>query len=157
MSKITPFLWFDDNADEAVDFYCSVFPNSKVTTKNTMSDETPGPKGKTYTIAFELDGQPFTALNGGPGVFEFTGAISFVVSCKDQAEVDYYWERLSADPASEQCGWLKDKYGVTWQIVPTALADLLSDPDSEKAARVTRAMLKMKKIVIKELEEARDE
>src|SRR5579863_9765259 len=141
MQKITPFLWFDDNAEEAVNFYVSVFKDAKVTSITRMSDEVPGPKGRVMVLNFELAGQKFTALNGGPGVFEFTGAVSLVVNCETQEEVDHYWEKLSAVPQAEQCGWLVDKFGVYWQIVPTVLAKLLNDPDPEKAKRVTRAML----------------
>lgn len=156
MQKITPFLWFDDKADEAVNFYVSLFPDARVTSKTNYADDVPGPKGKVMSITFELAGQSFTALNGGPGVFSFTGAISFVVSCDTQEEVDHYWNALSAEPVAEQCGWLKDKYGVYWQIVPVALERLLSDPDPEKAHRVTRAMLKMKKLDVAALQAAYD-
>lgn len=158
MQKITPFLWFDKNAEEAVQFYASVFKNSKVghiSRYDKVSAEVSGRKaGTAMTVSFELEGQEFTAINGGPGVFELTGAISFVIDYEDQAEVDHYWEKLSADPASEQCGWIKDKYGVTWQVVPKQLGELLSDPDPEKAGRVMQAMLTMKKIVIADLKKA---
>ena len=156
MQKITPFLWFDDNAEEAVDFYASVFKDSRIVRKLHMSDEVPGPKGKVMVITFELEGQQFMALNGGPGVFEFTGAISLLVNCESQAEINYYWDKLSADPAAEQCGWLKDKYGVYWQITPVSMDDFLGDADPEKARRATRAMLQMKKIDIETLQRAYD-
>jgi predicted 3-demethylubiquinone-9 3-methyltransferase (glyoxalase superfamily) len=154
MQKITPFLWFDDNAEEAVNFYVSVFKDAKITNITHMSDETPGPKGKVMVLSFELEGQEFTALNGGPGVFTFTGAISLVVNCETQEEVDHYWEKLSAVPQAEQCGWLVDKYGVYWQITPTVLSELLNGSDTEKAKRVTRAMLQMKKLDIAALQNA---
>lgn len=154
MQKIVPFLWFDDNAEEAVNFYISIFKRSKVISTIHYSDVVPGPKGKIMSITFELDGQEFMALNGGPGVFTFSGAISFFVKCKGQNEVDELWEKLSAGGEKQQCGWLKDKYGIYWQIIPTVLGDMLSDPNAERAERVTKAMLKMKKIKIKELEQA---
>jgi predicted 3-demethylubiquinone-9 3-methyltransferase (glyoxalase superfamily) len=139
MKKITPFLWFDTQAEEAMNFYVSIFKNSKVLSIS------PGPNGKAFTVSFELDGQEFTALNAGPE-FKFTEAISFFVNCESQAEVDELWEKLSADGEEVQCGWLKDKYGLSWQIVPTVLGELLGDPDPVKAQRVMQAMLKMKKI-----------
>lgn len=155
MQKISPFLWFEDNAEEAVSFYVSIFKNAKITHTQLFSDDVPGPNGKVMTIAFELDGQQFTALNGGPVEgFKFSPAISFVIDCKDQDEVDYYWEKLSADPASEQCGWLKDKFGVSWQVVPRQLSDYLNGPDPEKSARAIKAMLKMKKLDLAELQKA---
>ena len=157
MQKITPFLWLDDKAEEAANFYTSIFKNSKVL--NVARYDEAGakvsgrPEGSAMTVAFELNGQEFTALNGGP-VFKFTEAISFVVNCETQEEVDELWEKLSADPEAEQCGWLKDKYGLSWQIVPTVLVELLQDNDPEKSKRVMEAMLKMKKINIKTLQEA---
>jgi predicted 3-demethylubiquinone-9 3-methyltransferase (glyoxalase superfamily) len=160
MQKITPFLWFDANAEEAVDFYVSIFKDAKRGTVTRYGKE--GfevhhmPEGTAMTIAFELAGQQFTALNGGP-VFTFTEAISFVVDCENQEEVDHYWSKLSAHPESEQCGWLKDKFGLSWQIVPRALNQLMSDPDPIKAGRVMQAMLKMKKIDIAELQVAYDQ
>jgi predicted 3-demethylubiquinone-9 3-methyltransferase (glyoxalase superfamily) len=157
MQKITPFLWFDDKAEEAAEFYVSVFKNSKITSKMHYGDEVPGPKGKVMTIAFELEGQAFTALNGGPVEgFTFSPATSFVISCANQTEVDYYWEKLSADPAAEQCGWLRDKFGITWQVVPKVLGELLGGPDPEKAKRATKAMLQMKKLDIAALQKAYD-
>jgi predicted 3-demethylubiquinone-9 3-methyltransferase (glyoxalase superfamily) len=147
MKKITPFLWFDDQAEEAMKFYVSIFKNSKVL------NISPGPNGKAFSVSFELDGQEFTGLNGGPN-FKFTEAISFFVNCETQAEVDYLWEKLTAGGKEVQCGWLKDKYGLSWQIVPTALGELLGDPDPVKSQRVMKAMLKMKKIEIAGLRRA---
>jgi predicted 3-demethylubiquinone-9 3-methyltransferase (glyoxalase superfamily) len=159
MQKITPCLWFEkNNAEEAMNFYTSVFKNSRIVSlKRYPEGVTEGPMagmgGKVLTGIFELEGQSFMALDGGP-VFSFTGAISFQVECADQEEVDRYWNSLSADPASEQCGWLKDKFGISWQITPKRLGELLSDPDAAKADRVLQAMLKMKKIDIAALEAA---
>jgi len=153
MQKITPFLWFDDNAEEAVSFYTSIFKNSKVTfitRYGKESAEVSGrPQGTVMTMAFQLDGQDFVALNGGPH-FKFTEAVSFVVNCESQDEVDHYWGKLSrgGDEKAQQCGWLKDKYGVSWQIVPTVLGELLNDPDPERSRRVMNALLGMKKIDI---------
>jgi predicted 3-demethylubiquinone-9 3-methyltransferase (glyoxalase superfamily) len=157
--KITPFLWFDDRAEDGVRFYASIFKNSRIvgtTRYGKEGAEVSGrPEGTVMTVAFHLDGQEFVALNGGP-IFKFTEAISFVVNCESQDEVDYYWEKLSAggDPKAQQCGWLKDKYGLSWQVVPTVLGELLSDPDPEKARRVMKAMLQMKKIDIATLKQA---
>lgn len=148
MQKIIPFLWFDNQAEEAAHFYTSIFKNSKIGTVSRY-----GPEGSVMTISFQLDGQEFTALNGGPE-FNFTEAISFFVHCEDQAEVDELWDKLSAVPEAEMCGWLKDKYGVSWQIVPTILMELLNDPDPVKAQKVTQAMLQMKKIDIQKLKRA---
>lgn len=148
MSKVMPFLWYDDNLEEALNFYTSVFKNSKVTSISKMPD------GKYMVASFEIEGQKFQAINGGP-VFKFTEAISMWVDCKDQEEVDYYWNRLTSDGGAEsQCGWLKDKYGLSWQIVPRRLMELMGDKDPEKAKRVMDAMLKMKKIIVKDLEDA---
>jgi predicted 3-demethylubiquinone-9 3-methyltransferase (glyoxalase superfamily) len=147
MKKITPFLWFDDQAEEAMNFYVSIFKNSKILSVS------PGPNGKAFTVSAELDGQEITALNAGPE-FKFTEAISFFVNCENQAEVDELWEKLTAGGEESQCGWLKDKYGLSWQIVPTALGRLLGDPDPVKAQRVMQAMLKMKKIEIAGLQRA---
>ena len=162
MQKITPFLWFDNQAEEAANFYTSIFKNSKVGTV-TRYDEAGSkasgmPKGTAMTVPFQLEGQEFTALNGGPH-FRFTEAISFVVSCETQEEVDYYWDRLSkgGDEKAQQCGWLKDKYGLSWQIVPTILIKLLQDKDAEKSKRVMQAMLQMKKIDIKSLKQASEQ
>src|SRR5215831_18344675 len=137
--KITPFLWFDNNAEEAVNFYTSIFKNSKISTVTRYGDAGPGPKGTVMTIAFELNGMKFAALNGGP-VFKFTEAISFVVNCDTQQEVDEFWTRLTEGGQEVQCGWLKDKFGLSWQIVPTAMLTLLQDPDPEKSKRVMTAM-----------------
>jgi predicted 3-demethylubiquinone-9 3-methyltransferase (glyoxalase superfamily) len=153
MQKIFPFLWFDSQAEEAVMFYTSIFKNSKIGSVSRYGDAGPGPKGSVMVMEFELEGQKFTALNGGP-VYSFSPAISFFVNCNTQEEVDYLWEKLSQGGQVEQCGWLKDKYGITWQIVPTILGQLMSDPDPEKAARVTQAMLKMIKLDIAELKRA---
>ena len=159
MQKITPFLWFDNQAEEAVNFYVSLFWNSKIVSV-TRYDEAGAaasgrPKGSVMTIAFKLHGQEFVALNGGP-VFKFTEAISFVVNCKTQKEVDRLWEKLSegGDKNAQQCGWLKDKYGLSWQIVPTVLGKMLQDKDPKKSERVMKAMLQMKKIEIAGLKKA---
>ena len=151
--KITTFLWFDNNAEEAVNFYTSIFKNSRITATSRYSEVGPGAAGTIMTIAFELDGQQFTALNGGPH-FKFTEAISLVVNCKDQEEVDYFWERLGEGGQESQCGWLKDKFGLSWQIVPEALMRLLKETDPSKAPRVMQALLAMKRIDIRTLEEA---
>ena len=153
MHKISPFLWFDNQAEEAVKFYTSIFKNSKIGSVSRYGDAGPGPKGSVMVMDFELEGQKFTALNGGP-VYKFTPAISFFVSCESQEEVDYLWDHLSQGGETEQCGWLKDKFGLSWQIVPTILGELMSDPDPEKAGRVTQAMLKMTKLDIAELKRA---
>ncbi len=153
MQKITPFLWFDGQAEEAMNFYTSVFKNSKVGNVSRYGEAGPGPKGSVMVASFELDGMRFTALNGGPQ-FKFTEAISFYVDCESQAEVDYFWDKLSAGGSIQQCGWLKDKYGLSWQIIPSALPRLLSDPDPKKAGRVMQAMLQMKKIDVAKLEQA---
>jgi predicted 3-demethylubiquinone-9 3-methyltransferase (glyoxalase superfamily) len=157
MQKITPFLWFDDNAEEAVKFYTSIIKNSKIgkiARYDEAGEKAAGrPAGSVMTVEFQLEGQEFVALNGGPH-FKFTEAISFVVNCETQEEVDYYWEKLSASGKEVQCGWLKDKYGLSWQIVPTVLGELLSDKDAAKAQRVMQAMLKMVKLDIKKLKQA---
>jgi predicted 3-demethylubiquinone-9 3-methyltransferase (glyoxalase superfamily) len=153
MQKIVPFLWFDHQAEEAVQFYTSIFKDSKIVNIARYGAEGPGPQGTVMTATFQLEGQEFTALNGGP-LFKFTEAISLFVNCETQAEVDYLWERLTEGGAEVQCGWLKDKYGLSWQIVPTILGQLLADPDAEKAGRVMRAMLQMKKIDIAQLKQA---
>jgi predicted 3-demethylubiquinone-9 3-methyltransferase (glyoxalase superfamily) len=157
MQKITPFLWFDDKAEEAVTFYTSIFKNSKIGKIARYGDagaQVSGrPKGTVMTVAFQLEGQEFVALNGGPQ-FKFTEAISFVVNCQTQDELDEYWQKLSDGGQEVQCGWLKDKYGLSWQIVPTILGEMLSDPDPKKAERVMKAMLQMKKIDIKGLKQA---
>jgi predicted 3-demethylubiquinone-9 3-methyltransferase (glyoxalase superfamily) len=154
MQKITPFLWFDDDAEEATNFYVSIFKNSKVKEIRRYGDAGPGPKGTVMTTSFELEGQEFMALNGGPH-FRFTEAISFFVNCKTQEEVDALWSKLLAGGGQEsQCGWLKDKFGLSWQIVPTALSEMLGDKDPAKSARVMKAMLQMKKIDIEGLKRA---
>ena len=154
MQKIHPFLWFDTQAEEAMHFYCSVFKNSKVGRILRHGDAGPGPKGGVLTCTFELEGQQFTALNGGPH-FKINEAISFVVDCKSQEEVDELWEKLTADGGQPgHSAWLKDRFGVSWQIVPTVLMELLNDPDPQKSQRVMQAMLKMSKIDIAKLQEA---
>src|SRR6266849_3245979 len=157
MQKITPVLWFDDKAEVAVNFYLSIFKNSKIGTIARYGKEAAElygrREGTVMTVTFQLDGQEFMALNGGP-LFKFTEAISFVVNCKTQAEVDKFWKKLSAGGKEVQCGWLKDKYGLSWQIVPTVLGELLSDKDAAKSQRVMRAMLKMVKLDIKKLRQA---
>jgi predicted 3-demethylubiquinone-9 3-methyltransferase (glyoxalase superfamily) len=153
MQKITPFLWFDDQAEEAMNFYVAIFRNSKPGNVIRYGDAGPGPKGSVMTASFELEGQQFTALNGGPR-FRFTEAISFVVSCGTQAEVDELWERLSEGGETQRCGWLKDRFGLSWQIVPVVLIELLSDPDPEKSRRVMEAMMQMTKIDIAKLRQA---
>ena|SRR5437899_11619344 len=160
MQKITPFLWFDHQAEEAVKFYTAIFKNSKVGRLLRYGEEAAQisksgrPVGSVLTIEFELEGEKFTALNGGPA-FKFNESISFVVRCDTQKEVDYFWEKLTADGGEEsQCGWLKDKFGVSWQVVPTVLIDMLHDKDSEKSERVMKAMLQMQKINIEKLKAA---
>ncbi len=158
MQKITPFLWYDDNAEEAANLYCSIFKNStvgKVTRYDEASSKAAGrPEGSAMTVEFDLDGQKFVAINGGPH-FKFTEAVSFVVNCDSQEEVDYFWGKLTADGGAEsQCGWLKDKYGLSWQITPTILPELLKSKDAEKSQRVMKAMLQMKKIDIPTLKRA---
>ncbi len=165
MQKIVPSLWFDKECEEAINFYIATFneaPHSKhnakiVTLQRYPDDQQVGPlkdmEGKVLTVIFELDGQRFMALDGGP-IFKFNESVSFYVECADQEEVDYFWKKFSAVPESEQCGWLKDKYGLSWQIVPKQLGELLASEDKEKAGRVLQAMLKMHKIVIKDLEAA---
>lgn len=153
IQKITPFLWFDHQAEEAAGFYTSIFKNSRIEAVTRYGEAGPGPNGSAMTVAFELDGQKFAALNGGPQ-FKFTEAISFVVNCDTQAEVDEFWEKLSEGGQEVQCGWLKDKYGLSWQIVPTALVEMLKDKDAERSQRVMKAMFQMKKIDIARLEAA---
>jgi predicted 3-demethylubiquinone-9 3-methyltransferase (glyoxalase superfamily) len=153
MQKITPFLWFNDQAEEAMNFYASIFKNSKVVSVNRYGDAGPGPAGTVMTATFQLDGQEFMALNGGPE-FKFTEAISFFVNCETQEEVDELWQKLSEGGEEGPCGWLKDKFGLSWQIVPKALGEMLSDPDPAKSQRVMQAMLQMKKIEIPLLEQA---
>ena len=156
MQKISPFLWFDGNAEEAANFYVSIFKNSKILNISRYGDSGPGPKGSVMVVKFQLNGQEFLALNGGP-TFKFTEAISFLVNCETQQEVDELWEKLTAGGKEIQCGWLKDKYGLAWQIVPTILGELMTDKDSKKAARVMQAMMQMIKIDINKLQQAYDQ
>jgi len=153
MQKITPFLWFDNNAEDAVKFYVSMFKNSKIGKIARYGKAGPGREGTVMTVAFELAGQEFIALNGGPR-FKFTEAISLVVNCENQKEVDEYWEKLSAGGEKIQCGWLKDKFGLSWQVVPTAMEKMMSDPDPAKSQRVMKAMLQMVKLDIATLKRA---
>jgi predicted 3-demethylubiquinone-9 3-methyltransferase (glyoxalase superfamily) len=153
VQKITPFLWFDTQAEEAAKFYTSIFPNSRIVTMARYGEAGPGPNGSVMTVVFELDGQRVIALNGGPQ-FKFTEAISLSVDCKTQEEVDHYWTKLSQAGQESMCGWLKDRYGLSWQVNPTVLGELLADPDPKKAKRIMEAMLKMKKIDIAALKRA---
>jgi predicted 3-demethylubiquinone-9 3-methyltransferase (glyoxalase superfamily) len=153
MQKITPFLWFNDQAEQAAKFYTSIFKNSKLGSISRYGEGSPGQPGKVMSATFQLAGQEFMALNGGPE-FTFSPAISFFVNCETQEEVDEYWERLSEGGEKQNCGWLKDKFGVSWQIIPTVLGKLLGDKDAQKSQRVMQAMLKMYKIDIKELQMA---
>ena len=153
MQKIVPFLWFDNQAEEAAKFYVSLFKNSKMGAVTRYGEAGPGPKGTAMSVSFQLNGQDFYALNGGP-IFKFTEAISLYINCETQEEVDELWEKLSAGGTKSQCGWLKDRYGLSWQVIPTALGKLLGDKDPAKAKRVMEAMLKMTKIEIKKLEQA---
>lgn len=158
--KITPFLWFDDKAEEAAKFYTSIFKNSKIGNITRYDEEAAGPTGRpagsVMTVDFQLGGQEFVALNGGP-MFKFTEAISFVVNCENQEEVDYFWSELSAGGEESRCGWLKDKFGLSWQVVPTVLIEMLTDKDTPKAKRVMHAMLQMDKIDIAVLKKAYDQ
>jgi predicted 3-demethylubiquinone-9 3-methyltransferase (glyoxalase superfamily) len=154
--KIRPFLWFDGNAEEAVNFYLSVFPDARLGEVSRYGEGMPMPAGTVLVANFTLFGQEFGAINAGPE-FKFTEAISFMIDCKDQAEVDYYWDKLTADGGEpSQCGWLKDQYGLSWQVVPSALGELMTDPDPAKANRVTQALMQMSKIDVAKLEAARD-
>lgn len=153
MQKITPFLWFDNQAEEAMNFYTSIFRNSKIGNVLRYGEAGPGPAGSVLTASFELEGLEFTALNGGPN-HKFNEAVSFHVSCETQDEVDHFWNKFSDGGQVQQCGWVKDKFGLVWQVVPTALPRLLGDPDHEKANRVMQAMLQMEKIDIAKLEQA---
>jgi predicted 3-demethylubiquinone-9 3-methyltransferase (glyoxalase superfamily) len=156
IQKITPFLWFDHQAEEAVSFYTSIFPNSKAGKVTRYGESGPGPAGSVMTVQFQLEGLSFIALNGGPH-FKFTEAISFLVNCQTQEEVDHYWEKLSADGGEVQCGWVKDKFGLSWQVVPTVLSELLGDRDPIKSGRVMQAMLTMTKLNIRALKKAYEE
>ena len=153
MQKINPFLWFDGKAEEAAKFYTSIFKNSKIHTISRYGDAGPGPKGTAMVVTFELEGQQFLALNGGPQ-FKFTPALSLFVNCETQQEVDELWEKLSEGGRKDRCGWLQDKYGVSWQIIPTTLGQLMADPDPKKSSRVMQAMLQMDKIDIARLQQA---
>jgi predicted 3-demethylubiquinone-9 3-methyltransferase (glyoxalase superfamily) len=153
MQKISPFLWFDSNAEEAANFYVSIFKDSKILKIARYGEAGPGPAGSVMVVNFQIEGQDFIALNGGP-LFKFTEAISFVINCQTQEEVDHYWNKLTAGGQESQCGWLKDKYGLSWQVTPTILGELLADKDQKKAQRVMQAMLQMKKIDIAELKRA---
>jgi len=155
MQNITPFLWFDHQAEEAMNFYVSVFKDSTVLGINHYGKGAPMPEGTVLTASFELNGLRFVALNGGP-IYKFSPATSFVVNCETQVEVDYYWEKLGEGGKHNQCAWLDDKFGVTWQIVPKQLGQLLSDPDPVRAGRVMQAMMQMKKIIIADLQRAAD-
>jgi len=153
MQKITPFLWFDTEAEEAAKLYTSVFKNSKIVSTTRYGDAGPGPKGSVMTVAFNLDGNDFVALNGGPQ-FDFTPAVSFQIDCQTQEEVDWFWDKLSAGGKPGRCGWLEDRFGVSWQVVPRALRELLQSSDAKKAKRVMEAMLQMDKLEIQKLQDA---
>lgn len=155
-SKIKPFLWFEGQAEEAAKFYTSIFKQSRIGAVSRYPEGSPGPAGSVMTVEFEIEGQPFVALNGGPE-FKFTEAVSFMVECKDQAEIDYYWDKLIAGGGKPvQCGWLKDRFGLSWQIVPRELNELVNDPDPDRARRAMEAMLTMGKIEVEELRRAAD-
>lgn len=156
MPKITPFLWFDDQAESAVDFYLSVFPDSRITEVARYSEAGPGPTGSVMTIHFELDGTEFVALNGGPAHYGFDESISFVIDCATEKEVDHYWDSLTDGGEEIACGWLKDRYGVRWQVVPSGLPEVLGDPDPERANRAMQAMLTMKKLDLRAMKDAAD-
>ncbi len=155
MGRTTPWLWFDTEAEEAARFWCGVFPNSRVTGTTHYGPGTGRPEGSVMTVSFELDGDPFVALNGGPE-FQFSEAVSFQIACEGQEEVDRFWDRLTDGGQESQCGWLKDRYGVSWQVVPTELSALLSDPDPDRARRATEAMLRMRRIDLTALRRAAD-
>src|SRR5438045_6294679 len=155
MQKVTPFLWFDTQAEEAAKFYVSIFKDSKIVNIARYGDAGPGPKGSVMTVEFELNGEQFVALNGGPQ-FKFTEAVSFVVNCESQEEIDYFWTKLTAGGQEVQCGWLKDKFGLSWQVVPIALGKMISDPDPAKSQPVMKAMLKMVKLDLPTLKRAYD-
>ena len=153
--KIVPNLWFDSEAEQAAQFYCSVFPNSRVVNVTRYPEGAPGPTGSVMTVEWELDGQRFVGINGGPQ-FRFTEAVSLAISCKDQAEVDHYWDALVAGGEESQCGWLKDRYGLSWQVVPEGMEEVLADPDSERAQRAMQAMMGMSKLDVDALRRAAD-
>lgn len=156
MPKITPFLWFNDQAEQAVKFYLSVFPNSRVLETARYGEAGPGPVGSVMTVRFELDGKEFIALNGGPDFYAFDESVSFYITCANQEEVDHYWNALTDGGEAISCGWLKDRYGLRWQVVPDGLVELLSDPDPERAQRATRAMLAMTKLDLQAVRQAAD-
>jgi predicted 3-demethylubiquinone-9 3-methyltransferase (glyoxalase superfamily) len=153
MRKITPFLWFDNQAEEAAEFYASIFKNSKLVTVTRYGDTGPGPKGSVMTAKFELDGQEFVALNGGP-LFKFNESISFVVNCETQEEIDYFWKELSAGGEESRCGWLKDKFGLSWQVVPIALQEMVDAKDPARSDRVMQALMQMDKLDVAKLKQA---
>lgn len=155
MQKISPFLWFDNQAEEAVTFYTSIFKHSKIGRVLRYGASGPGPKGSVMTASFQIEGQEFVALNGGP-MFKFTEAVSFVVNCETQAEIDHHWDRLLEGGTPQQCGWLKDRFGLSWQVVPTAMVDMMQDPDGAKVQRVMEAMMRMVKIDLPTLQRAYD-
>jgi predicted 3-demethylubiquinone-9 3-methyltransferase (glyoxalase superfamily) len=155
MPRTTPCLWFDTRGQEAAEFYCSVFPNSRITGITHYGPAGPRPEGEVLTVEFELDGQPYTALNGGPE-FTFDEAVSFQIDCADQQEADHYWYALSEGGEESQCGWLKDRFGLSWQVVPRRLVELLADPDPGRSTRAMQAMLQMKRIEVAEIERAAD-
>lgn len=153
MSSVTPFLWFDNQAEEAAQHYTAIFKNSRITGSTTYPEGAPSPKGSVMTVSFELDGVPFVALNAGPH-FQFNHAVSFFITCDTQDEIDHYWERLSEDGATEPCGWLKDKFGLSWQVVPRMMMEIYSGTDEPRKARVMAAMMQMSKLDIQVLHEA---
>ena len=153
MSKVTPWLWMDTQGEEAAEFYCSVFPNSEIKFVSHYTEAGPGPAGSVLTVEFVLDGQEFTAINGGPQ-FPFTEAVSLLINCADQAEVDYYWDHLTAGGEEGQCGWLKDRYGLSWQVVPAGFEEIMGDPDPAKVKRAMEAMFTMQKIDVAALRAA---
>ena len=156
MPKITPFLWFNDQAEQAAEYYLSVFPNSRILQIARYGEGGPGPAGSVMTVHFELDGNEFIALNGGPDYYAFDESVSFYVNCATEEEVDHYWTALTDGGEEIACGWLKDRYGLRWQVVPDGLVELLSDPDPERARRATQAMLSMKKLDLRTVREAAD-
>jgi predicted 3-demethylubiquinone-9 3-methyltransferase (glyoxalase superfamily) len=155
MPGITPNLWFDTEGEEAAKYYCSIFPHSEITGISHYTEVGPGREGTVLTVDFVLDGQPFTAINGGPA-FKFSEAVSLLINCKDQAEIDYYWERLLDGGEESQCGWLKDRYGLSWQVVPESMTEIVNSGDEERVNRVMRAMLRMKKLDVAALQAAAD-
>ena len=155
MPRITPFLWFDTEAAEAAEFYCSIFPNSKITSVSHYTEAGPRPPGSVMTVSFVLDGNEYVALNGGPE-YKFTEAISLMINCADQAEVDYYWDKLTAGGEEVACGWLKDRYGLAWQVVPEGMMEVLNNDDPERTSRAMQAMFTMKKLDLAALQAAAD-